>query len=228
MKRIFLFIVPSLDYEKKDLNVFYSENRIYIGQLSRMITNSIFLSHSLRDEIIIRILVSQPVTHLIEIKSETIRYLGPDERSSASLLNKVENFVRENFSPQGFNSFNKWFEPNPGIKVKKTDNIFSDLDCINEDNVSLIQVINCKTGSNNNSLNNFSNQIKESTGKNSIFILQIDFNQFIQNMNSSQKNTLEIPNNNWRFQAINSPLNYDIAKIIDLTNLILDELEEKS
>ena len=221
MKRIFLFSVPSLQFEKKDLNVSYSDNRIFIGQLSRMITNSIFLSHSLRQDIIIRILVSHPIPHLIEIKSDTIRYLGPDERSSASLLDKVERFVSENFTQQGQGASEKWFEPNPGIKVKKTADFFADLEYNTENNVSLIQISKHKT-EDLKSINSFSNELKKIVGTNDIIFLHADL--AIKNTNEFQSR-LTLPNNNWKEQIIHLPLNYDTTKSIGLFNLILDELE---
>ena len=62
MQRIFVISLTELDYEKKDLNVSFSENRHSIGLLSRIVTNAIFLSHSLREKVIIRIFIEKPVS----------------------------------------------------------------------------------------------------------------------------------------------------------------------
>ncbi|MHA1212055.1 MAG: hypothetical protein ACTSSH_06305 [Candidatus Heimdallarchaeota archaeon] len=125
MNRSFLFHISDLSYTKSDLNIPNTSNRHVIGQLARMITNALFLSHSLRSNITIRIFVSNPIPHLFQIKSETIRYLGPELRSSASILLKAEKFFHEEIISS---LETKWFQPNPGLFLKLTDNPFVEIE----------------------------------------------------------------------------------------------------
>ena len=62
MQRFFVITLTELNFEKKDLNVPFSEDRLNIGKLSRIVTNAIFLSHSLRENVFIRIFVEKPQT----------------------------------------------------------------------------------------------------------------------------------------------------------------------
>ena len=126
MQRIFVISLLELNYEKKDLNVSFSENRLSIGLLSRIVTNAIFLSHSLREKVIIRIFIEKPVSHIVQIDSATIRYLGPELRSLASLLLKAKKKFLEAFSNNYFPN-NIWFEANPGLFIRLADNPFQDL-----------------------------------------------------------------------------------------------------
>ncbi|HUT80011.1 MAG TPA: hypothetical protein VMZ29_02320 [Candidatus Bathyarchaeia archaeon] len=121
MKRNFLFIIPDLDYQKNDLNVKEPHVRAIIGQLARIITNTLFLSHSLRKDILILIFVLKPKPHLFKISSESIRYLGPELRSSASIFLKAEKFIQEKLLVDEKQTIEKWFEPNPGLFVKLTN-----------------------------------------------------------------------------------------------------------
>ncbi|NHK29932.1 MAG: hypothetical protein FK730_01180 [Asgard group archaeon] len=127
MRRTFIFCIKELDYQKGDLSIPHSNKRATIGTLSRMITNAIFLSHKLRQRVTIRIFVLKPNPHLYEIKSESIRYLGPDLRSSASLLLKGENFLIEKQNLSEINKQIVWYEPNPGLFLTITDDPFIDL-----------------------------------------------------------------------------------------------------
>jgi hypothetical protein len=125
--RTFIFCVKELDYQKGDLSIPHSNKRAIIGNLSRMITNAIFLSHKLRQRVTIRIFVLKPMPHLYEIKSESIRYLGPDLRSSASLLLKGEHFLNEKLNLEKNNKQIIWYEPNPGLFLSITDDPFINL-----------------------------------------------------------------------------------------------------
>ena len=155
MNRTFIFCVQELNYQKGDLSIPYSDKRAIIGTLSRMITNAIFLSHKLRQGITIRIFVLQPKPHLYEIKSDSIRYLGPDLRSSASLLLKGEQFLIEKLTIVDNNKQLIWYEPNPGIflsitndplinlNIRKNSKIFyftkpKDNEVSDEPNISLV------------------------------------------------------------------------------------------
>jgi hypothetical protein len=125
--RTFIFCVKELDYQKGDLSIPHSNKRAIIGILSRMITNAIFLSHKLRQRVKIRIFVIKPIPHLYEIKSESIRYLGPDLRSSASLLLKGEHFLNEKRNLEKIDKQIVWYEPNPGLFLSITDDPFINL-----------------------------------------------------------------------------------------------------
>lgn len=135
MYRIFLIKVQKLNYEKKDLNVPFSQKRVNIGVLSRMVTNAIFLSHALREKAIVRIAIEEPVAHIIQIQTDKIRYLGPDERSFASIILKAERKIMEQKSnPQN----DRWFQPNPGLFAKITSDWLIDLDQYLNEPVGLI------------------------------------------------------------------------------------------
>ncbi|HUU79415.1 MAG TPA: hypothetical protein VMX55_13800 [candidate division Zixibacteria bacterium] len=226
MKRVFLFTVPELNYQKKDLNVPNSENRYYIGQLSRMITNAIFLSHSLRENVIIRIFVYNEVSHLIEIRSESIRYLGPEERSSASILRKVEEFVRNNFSTQIKEHPNYWFEPNPGIKLKITQNCFENLIDAKTKKIKFIQLVKKieeKEIPNKLPLRKFEFLLLNSEKKYDIIIIHIDINQYKVTSDLLQEKINDNKNSEWDFTSLNISHNSDNSKLVGLFNLILDQ-----
>jgi len=134
--RIFLIKVQKFNYEKKDLNVPFSQKRIIIGFLSRMVTNAIFLSHSLRAKVIVRLAIKEPVPHIIQIQTDKIRYLGPDERSFASIILKAERKILEQISNS---QNNHWFQPNPGLFAKITDDLLIDLNSYLNEPIGLIQ-----------------------------------------------------------------------------------------
>ncbi|NHJ04147.1 MAG: hypothetical protein EAX90_04945 [Candidatus Heimdallarchaeota archaeon] len=226
MKRIFLFTVPELNYQKKDLNVPNSDNRYYIGQLSRMITNAIFLSHSLRENVIIRVFVYNEISHVIEIRSESIRYLGPEERSSASIFLKVEEYVRKNFPLQIKEYPNYWLEPNPGVKLKITQDCFENLIDTESKNVKYIQLIK-KIEENETSqkflLKKFEYLLQNSEKKYDIIIIHINISQNNVSSNFDLQKIIGNKNRDWDFSSLNISHYLDNSKLVGLSNLILDK-----
>jgi tRNA (pseudouridine54-N1)-methyltransferase len=84
--------------------------------LCRCVNAALFLSHELRRDVrIYLVLKGGAFPKLIRFDGATVRYLSPDERSSASLIKKaLEKQV------QGF-----WTESTPGVSIRTGD--FGDL-----------------------------------------------------------------------------------------------------
>lgn len=215
MQRIFFFYVPELSYEKKDLNVPSSEKRFFIGKLSRLITNTIFLSHALREDILIRIIVKNPITHIIQIKTDTIRYLGPEERSLGSLLIKTEKSVFEKKTDSNINS--EWFQPNPGLLVKITKNIYADFqEELRLPVIVLVPKVIESGSSENNFYQNFSEYLEFIKTNYQSIIIHYDLasNSFIPSKKFSYKHqTKEI--------VLTNP--FDNLTLISLANILLDK-----
>ena len=226
MRRIFIFTIPSLNYLKSDLNIVYSENRKYIGQIARMITNAIFLSHSLREKVIIRILVKEPTPHLFEIKSESIRYLGPELRSSASILRKAEKYLLEK-SKNKSDDIDNWFQPNPGLFVRITDNILIDLENeLENSHILLFKSQDSKDLSNQpekSQLFVLENLIRINNLNKDSFLFIIPLyeqfiNDFIPELVNYENNATVLP--------IENRLSY--PNLVSIINLIIDKIEEKN
>ncbi|MHA1186687.1 MAG: hypothetical protein ACTSXA_10375 [Candidatus Heimdallarchaeota archaeon] len=217
MQRIFVYFVSELFFEKKDLNVASSPNRILIGTLSRAITNTIFLSHALRENIIIRIVVQKEVPHIYQIKSDSIRYLGPEERSFASICRKAERFFKDRLA-EGMNEDN-WYEPNPGFFLRKSVNPFVGLEQLLSKPVSILDL---QTATKETTLNDFEELLQKNTKDVSSLIvpLVISSKSDDQQINILEKISFE-------HQLINVKLksDYDIPKLVSIVNLVLDKNE---
>jgi hypothetical protein len=216
--RFFIFCVSNLDYKKTDLNISDSKNRENIGKLARMVTNAIFLSHKLRNNVTIRIFVEEPVPHAYQIDSSTIRYLGPELRSLASLLLKGEKFVLDNFLTN-IKSTN-WFTPNPGLKLAQTANIFLDLQ-LNEEN-SILHISHTENNTDKKeriSLKSLNKVIHKLFEKESfIFLLNID-----ANLGENRSYLANLKKKCISKKSIDS-ITY--PTLVSLLNLILDDLEK--
>ncbi|NHJ47765.1 MAG: hypothetical protein FK733_08255 [Asgard group archaeon] len=217
LKRVFLFCVNNFEYEKKDLNIPYSEKRTSIGLISRMITNAIFLSHKLRQDLLVRIYVAKPNPHYYQIDSSTIRYLGPEMRSSASILLKAEKYAINYFdSNEDVNSL-KWHMPNPGLQLRFSNNLFADLELTNHESLMIISESNIQTKRKILSLENIENILSEITKRKPIFLFNIDVdlsrNDFIQNKFASE------------IISTFKPDRLSFASIVSLINIILDSLD---
>lgn len=225
MQRIFVISLPELTYEKKDLNVSFSENRLSIGLLSRIVTNAIFLSHSLREKVVIRIFIEKPVSHIVQIDSATIRYLGPELRSLASLLLKAKKKFLEAFSNNYFTN-NVWFEANPGLFIRLTDNPFQDLSAKANTPIPLVSVpldSNHKKPEDVKSitLKEFEHLIKTLSENKSAFILYLPF---------ISEHLSKIPLNSQEFIINNIAISQkiDLARLTNIVNIILDENKKKT
>ncbi|MFW9923007.1 MAG: hypothetical protein ACFFDW_06930 [Candidatus Thorarchaeota archaeon] len=220
MIRFFLFSIKELDYEKNDLNVPISTKRLILGKLSRLVTNTIFLSHALREHIVIRILVSEPIKYLIQIKSETIRYLGPEERSLGSILLKVKKSIEDKIQQ---NSMSKnWFEPNPGVLVKITENFLEDIENELKEPSLFIKITN--------------NQLEKNTNffdlENELTILKQNYESVIFHFNLNVELDLLKPlasdiSNQFKCIEINFTKKLDTNKLVSIINIVFDNIEIK-
>jgi len=219
MQRIFVISLTELNYEKQDLNVSFSENRRSIGLLSRIVTNAIFLSHSLREEVIIRIFIEKPVSHIIQIDSATIRYLGPELRSLASLLLKAKKKFLEAFYNKYFAN-NVWFEANPGLFIRLANNPFEDLSVKASTLIPLISV-----ALDNNHKNPDVKSITLKEFEHLIVTLSENKNTFIVSYSFISGHLSKIPLNSQDF-IINRVVvsqKIDLARLTNIVNIILDE-----
>lgn len=225
MYRIFLIKVQKFNYEKKDLNVPFSDKRINIGVLSRMVTNAIFLSHSLREKVIVRVLIEEPVPHIIQIQTNKIRYLGPDERSLASIILKTERKIVE----QKNDSLNNhWFQPNPGLFVKITNDWLIDLEPYLNEPVGLIQF-------------NYNSQISDRISQKVIGFSFKDFEEKINNFQEKYNSNVFIFNFkkddpdrfepslvlNAAHHLVKIPKILNPPTLVGIINVILDKRKQK-
>ncbi len=220
MQRIFVISLPELTYEKKDLNVSFSENRLSIGLLSRIVTNAIFLSHSLREKVVIRIFIEKPVSHIVQIDSATIRYLGPELRSLASLLLKAKKKFLEAFSNNYFTN-NIWFEANPGLFIRLADNPFQDLSTKANTPIPLVSVSldsNHKKPENVKSvtLKEFEHLMKTLSENKNAFILYLPFI-------SEHLSKIPLSSRDFIITSIEISQKIDLARLTNIVNIILDE-----
>ncbi|NPE09265.1 MAG: hypothetical protein GNW80_13350 [Asgard group archaeon] len=224
MQRIFVISLTELTYEKKDLNVSFSENRLSIGLLSRIVTNAIFLSHSLREKVIIRIFIEKPVSHIIQIDSATIRYLGPELRSLASLILKAKKKFLEVFSNNYFTN-NIWFEANPGLFIRLASNPLQDLSVKAKTPIPLVSV-----ALDNNHINPDARSVTLKEFVHLIKTLSENKNAFIVYFSFIPEHLSKIPLNSQDF-LINSVVisqKIDLARLTNIVNIILDENREST
>ncbi len=221
MFRIFLIKVQKFDYEKKDLNVPFSQKRSTIGVLSRMVTNAIFLSHALREKVIVRIAIEEPVPHIIQIQTDKIRYLGPDERSFASIILKAERKIMEQ---KNESIIDRWFQPNPGLFAKITNDWLIDLDSYLNEPIGLIQF-------------NYDLPINDGLSQESNGFSLRDFEEKINNFQDLFKSNIFIFNFtnedtkwfepslalNTTFHHIKIPKILNPPKLVGIINIILDK-----
>jgi len=223
--RIFVFLVPELSYTKKDLNVPHSPQRTIIGELSRMITNALFLSHSLREHLTVQIFILKPKAHVIVIRSEEIRYLGPEFRSSASILLKVEEIIREKVSLELTNS--NWFQPHRGLfarfQEKALDNLLTrakNFHCFIFHSKSFPSSLHISVPLSFH--DDFELLLKNSYDKVEFIIFLFPIGDFMDNIALSSV----LPANE-HLSFVSTDRELDNAKIISIVNVLLDQLEEK-
>lgn len=238
LHKLFVFSIPELNYTKKDLNVAQSKNRQYIGLLARMVTNAIFLSHALRKNISIRIFIQKIIPHIIQIQSETIRYLGPEERSLASLLLKAENVFEEKIT-NGFITKNSssWIEPNPGIFVRATDDPWINIEDFLEPPITIVKVLNQTSAPNSSvekaknkqySLKEFEQELLTIAKSFPSLIFPLDL-LFLDNTKEKRNNDelKIIAENSYEKHYFQLQREMAPAKLVTIINLILDKLEKK-
>jgi tRNA pseudouridine-54 N-methylase len=219
MQRLFVISLTELNYEKKDLNVPFSEKRQTIGYLARIITNAIFLSHSLREKVTIRVYIEKPISHIIQIDSATIRYLGPELRSLASLILKAKKKFQKALANNYFTN-NTWLEANPGFFVRLATNPFQDL-LIQVDSpnplVYLISDINNKTSdAESYTLKDFEKLILNLSEKRSTFIIYLP-------LVTEQISKIPIDSQDFIIRKIAISEKIDYARLTNIVNIILDK-----
>ncbi|MCK5158773.1 MAG: hypothetical protein KAR08_06430, partial [Candidatus Heimdallarchaeota archaeon] len=202
----------------KDLNVSFSENRLSIGLLSRIVTNAIFLSHSLREKVVIRIFIEKPVSHIIQIDSATIRYLGPELRSLASLLLKAKKKFLEALSINYFTN-NVWFEANPGLFIRLASNPFEDLSVKASTPIPLVSI-----ALDNNNENPDVKSITLKEFEHLIMTLSEKKNAFIVYLSLIPKQLSKIPLNtqDYIITSVAISQKIDLARLTNIVNIILD------
>jgi hypothetical protein len=231
--RGFLFHTPTLGYQKKDLNQADPSNRQVIGLLSRMVTNAIFLSHNLRENILVRIFVESSNSYLVQFSTDSIRYLAPQERSLGFLLLKAQETIEQKlvYAPPAFQ--NKLTEITPGFFLRlstdpfvATDEFFgSDNSCISFLSQSLL----------NNQINQEYDTLSSITDLENllvdekihllkkIFYLPLSLNTM------GKLNYLPLEKKGlFTNQFLFYPENWSQEQIVMLLNLILDDIQEKN
>lgn len=216
MDRIFLFILRRFDYSKSDLNKPFSEKRNEIGQISRMLTNAIFLSHSLRQQTVVRLFILEPSPYLIEIKTETIRYLGPELRSSASILLKAKNYLFEKITED--KALDIWYEPNPGLFSAFTNNALLDLNDV--DKFTIFQFQKTSSDDNSVSITDVEESVlnSDSTNKSLMFIFYLD-----EELYNLTKENVIINRQKQNLVYIDSKILF--PNLVGLLNLFIDKKE---
>ncbi len=110
-----LLIEKIINYSKENIDNGLTPKEIY--QLCSCIRETFFLSYSIRKENNLYLFFQKECT-LIKFEGESLRYLGPDERSQALLLEKALFKVRKNSS----NNNGLWIKSTPGIYIRQFSN----------------------------------------------------------------------------------------------------------
>jgi len=109
----FLLLIENIsNYSKQDIDRGKTPLEIY--KLCSCIRETFCLSYAIRKRNILY-LYFQKEHVLIKFEGKNLRYLGPDERSQALLLEKALNKVNKTLSAKD----NKWEKSTPGIYVRK-------------------------------------------------------------------------------------------------------------
>jgi len=109
----FLILLKKItDYSKKEIDK--GNIPIIVYQLCSCIREAFCLSYSIRMDNNLYLYFEKEYI-LIRFKGKRLRYLGPDERSQALLLDKALNKARQIISPES----ERWEKSTPGIYIKK-------------------------------------------------------------------------------------------------------------
>ncbi len=112
-----LLIEKIINYSKFDIDTGKIPLNVY--EICSCIRETFCLSFAIRKNNVLYLYFQQEYI-LIKFEGQTLRYLGPDERSQALLLKKVLNKIYEKFDVKN----NKWIKSTPGIYGKKFSNNF--------------------------------------------------------------------------------------------------------
>ncbi|MFX0023663.1 MAG: hypothetical protein ACFE9S_15155 [Candidatus Hermodarchaeota archaeon] len=111
MVNFLLLLENIIHYSKKDIDKGNTPLMIY--KICSSLREAFCLSYAIRKENNFY-LYFQKEHLLIKFEGETLRFLGPDERSQALLLNKALNKIFNNFNSLNY----RWIKSTPGIYVK--------------------------------------------------------------------------------------------------------------
>ncbi len=118
----FLLLLENISiYSKKDID--QGKTPLDVYRLCSCIRETFCLSYSIRKHNTLYLYL-QKEHFLIKYQGNELRYLGPDERSQALLLEKALSNVKKGF----FAENDKWKRSTPGIFVRKFINNFSFID----------------------------------------------------------------------------------------------------
>lgn len=121
MVSFLLILEKIIEYDKKIIDKGLTPQKIY--ELCSCIREVFCLSYSIRKNNFLY-LYFQKEHVLVKFEGNKLRYLGPDERSQALLLEKALNKVKEEININK----NIWIKSTPGIFVRKFSDIYSFID----------------------------------------------------------------------------------------------------
>jgi hypothetical protein len=110
-----LLLKEIIKYSKNDIDGGNTPFKVY--KICSYIRETFCLSYAIRKKNVLY-LYFQNECIFIKFEGSTLRYLGPDERSQALLLNKAFNKIYQNFNLVN----NGWLKSTPGIFGKKFSN----------------------------------------------------------------------------------------------------------
>jgi hypothetical protein len=112
----FLLLLENIvNYSKYDINKGYTPQEVY--KICACLRETFCLSYKIRKDNVLYVYF-QKEHFLIKFEGKSLRYLGPDERSQALLLNKALLKLSEKIDIK----YNKWMKSTPGIYSKKFSN----------------------------------------------------------------------------------------------------------
>ena len=115
MVNFLLLFEKIINYSKKDIDKGKTPLNVY--KICSCIRETFCLSYAIRKDNVLY-LYFQKEHVLIKFEGQTLRFLGPDERSQAILIKKALNKIYEKFD----NENNKWVKSTPGIFGKRFSN----------------------------------------------------------------------------------------------------------
>ena len=124
MVNFLLLLENIVHYSKNDIDK--GNTPLIIYKICSSLREAFCLSYAIRKENNFY-LYFQNEHLLIKFEGKTLRFLGPDERSQALLLNKALNKIYENFNSIN----NSWIESTPGIYVKTFSNTLEFIEYFN-------------------------------------------------------------------------------------------------
>ncbi len=115
MVNFLLLLKNTVNYSKSDIDKGNTPLEVY--KICSCLREAFCLSYNIR-KINVLYLYFQKEHFLIKFEGKALRFLGPDERSQALLLNKALSILSEKSDIK----YNKWIKSTPGINGKKFSN----------------------------------------------------------------------------------------------------------